>query len=164
MNSEQQALFQSAELLPAVSHAKIYRWLANVPVLPENAPAYIGKLLDLWTNFHRPTLSSKTYPAFCHLTEDETWGPSSGRFQLGGTVSAGVCLTLNISESPSVAVECSLSDVLETQGEHLQKYLLSAKACQGILQRVEARKKILPPMLKQALLYSTAVASETELQ
>ena len=146
-----QALFQIEESSPGASPAKTSRWLANVPVLPENAPAYIGKLLDLWTNLHRPTLSSKTYPVFCHLTENEIWEPSSGRYQLGGTVSAGVCLMLNTSESPNVAVECSLSQVLETENVPA-KYSLSAKACQGILRRAGRRGKSLPPQLEQALL------------
>ena len=151
MSLEQQVLFQAEESLPVVSPARMSRWLANVPVLPENVPAYIGKLLDSWKNFHLPTLSSKTYPVFCHLTEDKIWEPLSGRFQLGGTVSAGECLTLNTSESPSVAVECSLSDILETENV-AAKYSLSAKACQGILRRAGRRSKTLPPMLEQALL------------
>jgi hypothetical protein len=150
-NLNQQGLFPSEESLPEVSPARISRWLANVPVLPDGAPAYFGRLLDSWTNLHRPTLSSKTFPAFCHLTEDETWEPSSGRFQVGGTVSHGVCLTLNTSEFPSDAVESSLSDVLETTGPHLAKYSLSAKACEGILRRAERRGKKLPEILDRAL-------------
>jgi len=59
-------------------------------------------------------------------------------------------LTLNTSESPSAAVECSLSDVLETQNVPA-KYLLSAKACEGILRRAERRGKKLPEMLDRAL-------------
>ncbi len=35
---------------------------------------------------------------------------------------------LNTSEFPNDAVESSLSDVLETQGDHLKKYSLSQKA------------------------------------
>jgi len=66
-------------------------------------------------------------------------------------VSAGVCLTLNTSESPSVAVECSLSDVLETENV-AAKYSLSAKACQGILRRAGKRGKSLPSQLQEALL------------
>ena len=151
MISEQQALFQTEALSPAASRAKTSRSRANVPVLPDNAPAYIGKLYDWWMNYRQSTSSSKTYLAFCRQTTDETWVSSSGRLLSGGTASAGVCLTLNTSEWPSVAVECSLSDVLETTGPHLAKYSLSAKACEGILRRASRRGKTLPPMLEQAL-------------
>jgi hypothetical protein len=58
-------------------------------------------------------------------------------------------LTLNTGESPSVAVESTLSQILEVNAPG--KYYLSAKACEGILRRAERRGKELPPMLKEAL-------------
>ena len=58
-------------------------------------------------------------------------------------------LTLNTGECPSVAVESTLSSILE--GNAPVKYYLSAKACEGILRRAERRGKELPPMLKTAL-------------
>jgi hypothetical protein len=58
---------------------------------------------------------------------------------------------LNTSEYPNEGVECSLSDVLETQGDHLKKYSLSAKAAQGILRRANRREKVLPQQLQTAL-------------
>lgn len=64
--------------------------------------------------------------------------------------SPGECLTLAISESPSAAVACSLSAILET-GDVPQRYCLSPKACQGLLRRAEARGKALPPALERAL-------------
>lgn len=54
-----------------------------------------------------------------------------------------MCLTLNISESPNAAAECSLSRVLET-GPHLLRYCLSPKACAGILRRAHRRGRALP--------------------
>jgi len=60
------------------------------------------------------------------------------------------CWTLNTSESPSVAVESSLSRVLET-GVLPQRFFLSPTACAGILRRAERRGKALPPALKAAL-------------
>jgi hypothetical protein len=60
-------------------------------------------------------------------------------------------LTLSTLESPNDAVVSSLSDVLETTGEHLQKYSISAKAAEGIVRRASRRGKILPPKLLQAL-------------
>lgn len=55
-------------------------------------------------------------------------------------------LMLNTGESPSVAVESTLSSILEANAP--EKYYLSAKACEGILRRAERRGKQLPPMLK----------------
>ena len=76
--------------------------------------------------------------------------PSSGRWSNSGMGSPTECWTLNTSESPSVAVESSLSRVLET-GELPQRFFLSAKACAGILRRAGKRGEALPPMLEQAL-------------
>jgi len=59
-------------------------------------------------------------------------------------------LTLSISEFPSGAVACSLSDILET-GNVPQRFFLSATACKGILRRAEKRGKELPPALHRAL-------------
>ena len=61
----------------------------------------------------------------------------------------GELLTLNTGESPSVAVESTLSQILEVSVPG--KYFLSAKACEGILRRAERRGKQLPPMLEEAL-------------
>ena len=57
--------------------------------------------------------------------------------------------TLNTGEYPSVAVDCTLSQILEANAP--EKYYLSARACQGILNRAEHRGKALPLMLKTAL-------------
>jgi hypothetical protein len=59
-------------------------------------------------------------------------------------------VTLNISEWPSDAAVCLLSDTLET-GDVPQRFFLSAKACQGILRRAEKRGKKLPEQLQHAL-------------
>ena len=56
---------------------------------------------------------------------------------------------LNTGECPSVAVESTLSSILEVNVP--EKYYLSAKACEGILRRAERRGKALPEMLKTAL-------------
>ena len=58
-------------------------------------------------------------------------------------------MTLNFGESPSVARESTLSQILEANAP--EKYYLSAKACAGILRRAEKRGKELPKMLKDAL-------------
>lgn len=58
-------------------------------------------------------------------------------------------------EWPTVVVKTHLSDILELMAD--KKYHLSAKACQGILNRAERRGKQLPPMLKEALLQTIAL-------
>lgn len=69
------------------------------------------------------------------------------------------CLTLNLSERPKQENPSRLSDILETNPD--QKYRLSAKACQGILNRAERRGKELPSELKAALT-AQSVCKETE--
>lgn len=62
----------------------------------------------------------------------------------------GECSTRNTGESPNVAVESRLSQILEATPHG--KYCLTGKACQGILRRAERRGKALPPVLKAVLL------------
>jgi hypothetical protein len=69
--------------------------------------------------------------------------------------------TLNISEWHSAAAVCSLSDILET-GDLLQRYYLSAKACQGILRRAEKRNKDLPAALRDALQLVAHLTEESQ--
>ena len=61
----------------------------------------------------------------------------------------GLCLTLNLSEKPRVVIHTKLSQILERNPD--PKYNLSAKACQGILNRAEKRGKKLPEALERAL-------------
>lgn len=56
---------------------------------------------------------------------------------------------LNTGESPSAAVESSLSQILEDSPH--QRYYLSKNACLGILRRAKVRGKELPPQLEIAL-------------
>jgi hypothetical protein len=83
------------------------------------------------------------------LPTDETWESFSQRWPKSGMASAGEWSTLDTSESPNDAVECSLSDVLETTVS--ERYALSARAARGILRRADARGRTLPPELEQAL-------------
>lgn len=59
--------------------------------------------------------------------------------------------TLNIGESPSAAVESSLSQILQPECDVPGKYYLSRRACQGILRRAKKRGKELPEELRIAL-------------
>ena len=59
------------------------------------------------------------------------------------------CLRLNTGEHPREANPTLLSQVLEQETD--PKYELSARACQGILNRANKRGKELPEILKTAL-------------
>jgi hypothetical protein len=61
----------------------------------------------------------------------------------------GECWTLDTSESPSGAVACSLSAILEARCP--SKYYLSPRAAHGILYRAARRGKELPEHLSRAL-------------
>lgn len=90
---------------------------------------------------------SQTHPTF-HCLQKE-----SGRWLTAGWGTAGLSptefSTQSFGESPSVAVESRLSQILEDTPH--PKYYLSAKACAGILRRAERRGKKLPPELEKAL-------------
>lgn len=78
------------------------------------------------------------------------WPTAGALIGMGGIGALlGVYSTLSFGESPSVAVESHLSQILEEQP--LPKYSLSATACRGILRRAAKRGKPLPDILKQAL-------------
>lgn len=62
----------------------------------------------------------------------------------------GFSLELNIGEMPKVPNPTKLSDVLEDRAVD-SRYYLSARACQGILNRASKRGKELPEILKTAL-------------
>lgn len=65
--------------------------------------------------------------------------------------SRGSLGTLNISDWPSAAAVCSLSQVL-VRGSIPEQYFLSPTACAGILRRAENRGKTLPEPLMRALM------------
>ena len=78
-----------------------------------------------------------------------------GHTPIAGWVQNGALLTelstLNTGESPSDAVESTLSSILEADVP--ERYYLSARACEGILRRAERRGKELPQTLREALEY-----------
>lgn len=71
----------------------------------------------------------------------------------------GAYMTLNSGEFPSVARESTLSQILDLNAP--EKYSLSPRACQGILNRAERRGKELPDMLRDALMEVVSSCGET---
>ena len=92
--------------------------------------------------------SQTKMPLFLCLTK-ENGQAADASWEMGGA-SLGEFSMHSFGESPNAAVESHLSQILEANPH--QKYCLSARACQGILNRAERRGKELPPMLKEALL------------
>lgn len=140
------------------------------PLFSLDSPAKTSPSQDVaaaYVRAHAPASSSRSSASFatslpagsfsrtsldsCRRTEDGLWAPSSGAWLTSGMGSPTECWTLSTSESPSDAVESSLSDVLETPGQHLLRYCLSPKAAAGILRRAERRGKVLPAALHEAL-------------
>ena len=62
----------------------------------------------------------------------------------------GDCLTLNTSEAPNHVHESTLWQVL-VKDSIPEKYYLSSRACEGIINRAERKGKPLPPLLRLAL-------------
>jgi hypothetical protein len=92
---------------------------------------------------------------FYQATADAISESSSLRWPTQGiATSSGGFWIRSSSESPNVAVDSSLQQVLEDTVD--DRYLLSEKACAGILRRAERRGRTLPDPLREALL---AVAS-----
>lgn len=79
------------------------------------------------------------------------WGGAEWQ-DFRSVTSHGESLTLSIGESPNVAVESSLSQILQPQNDVPQKYFLSKRGCLGILRRAAAKNKVLPTELEQALI------------
>ena len=69
---------------------------------------------------------------------------------------------LNCSEKPLMEKKIRLSDILEESAN--PKYNLSAKACEGILRRANARGKKLPEVLEKALIAQSRFKNEPEKQ
>ena len=72
----------------------------------------------------------------------------------------GECMTRNTGESPNVAVESRLSQILEETPQG--KYRLSAKACQGIRHRAERRGKKLPEVLERVLTAAAGMSGNNQ--
>ena len=88
--------------------------------------------------------------------QTQEWSEAEGVILHGGSSMH------NIGESPSVARESSLSQILEPYQNVDRKYFLSAKACKGILRRAEKRGKELPAPLLNALRYQITLSEGTQ--
>ena len=144
-----QDLHQAQELLQEDFPAKTSALLAKELVLLANEAGYSGRLQDLWKKRKQNTSSSKTSLVCYPVTTEKILESSSGRWPTSGILSAGGCLMLNTSEYPSEgSVSSSLADVVQTQPVQ-QKYYLTVKAAEGVLQRSNRNGKRLPDPLQE---------------
>jgi hypothetical protein len=114
-----------------------------------NAPASSTSSPESQMSFVQDGSWSKTFQGFSPLPTAETLPSFSAPWRTSGMASRGGYLTLDTSEFPSDAVECSLSDILEATPN--RRYSLSARAAKGILRRAAARGRVLPTELEVAL-------------
>ena len=129
---------------------------AKITQLQESAAAWLatvahsgGKCTGSLLSAAPSGLSEKMYLASSPPTEDGISAPSSAPLFNSGMASPGLYWTANTSEWRNDAAVCSLSDILEESPD--PKYLLSAKACSGILRRAAKRGRELPKALEEAL-------------
>jgi hypothetical protein len=134
----------------AASPAKTSQSPGSVRDSPGNAPACSTRSSASRRSSVRRGAYSRMFQGSLALTEAGTWPRFSKDFGNAGLWSDTGCWTAVISESPNVAVECSLSAVLQSKVS--ARYSLSAKAAAGILRRAEKRGRELPTGLYRALL------------
>ena len=94
--------------------------------------------------------SSRTFQVCSLATEDGTSESSFAHWPNSGMAWAGACLTAKTSESPSLAEESTLLDVIETQVVP-QAYFLSPNAARGMLRRANQMGRPLFPPLRKSL-------------
>ena len=108
-------------------------------------------------SLRKPRTSQTKMPLYLNLRREngetrelswETDGASLGEY-----------MTHSFGESPSAAVESRLSQILQEDAP--RRYVLSAKACQGILNRAERRGKKLPDRLYRALIKQAGRSTES---
>jgi hypothetical protein len=92
----------------------------------------------------------RTSLVFFRLPVEERSGTSLPDLQNAGMGWGGEFLMLNISESPSVAVESSLLDVLEAPLVP-EKYYLTPQECRYILDQREVRKRTIKEPMRSIL-------------
>lgn len=124
---------------------------------PERSVQTKERTLDV--SLKKRSASSKKMPLFLDLRGGRSGVLQAQSWEMGGLL-LGEFTMHSFGECPKEERESRLSQILEDH-PHL-KYCLSARACQGILNRAEKRGKELPEMLKMTLLKQSAFKSEQE--
>lgn len=140
---------------------------ARTGVLPASEPVSAVREADSFLSspessesFDPRGLSLRMFPD-CSLPAAEGISESfSQRWTRSGMAFRGECWTVDSSESPRDAVECSLSEVLEPCAP--QRFFLSPRAARGILRRAEKRGRTLPSRLQHALEALAQIPADSE--
>ena len=111
----------------------------------ESSQAEIQKEKTSESSLKKQRGLSSRMPLFLDLRSGAT---AVASWEMGGLLLGEYTIT-SFGEHPKEDVESLLSQIL--QDEVPQKYYLSEKACQGILNRANKRGKELPRELKEAL-------------
>lgn len=101
--------------------------------------------------------SARKLPLFLSLNTDGQQPDASPTWEENGAL-RGEFSMHSFGECPSVESVSHLSAILEVSPP--QKYSLSAKACQGILNRAERRGKPLSPILKKRWRYKLVCTNQ----
>ena len=131
------------------SPAKTSASLASAQDLQASDPASPSPSLTLLSDADLGGSCWKMYLDSSVPTKGLTSDGFSMKWKNSGMAFRGELWTLVTSESPSDAVECSLSQVLNPTAP--QRFSLSVKAASGILRRANRRGKVLPAALRTAL-------------
>jgi len=131
------------------SPARMLASLDGEPDLPENGQDSSSSSPESCESYSPDGSSSRMFQACFLPIKDLISLSSSIRWTNAGMAYRGAFSIASSSESPSVAAECSLSDILVAHAH--PKYSLSPKAAAGILRRAEKRGKDLPASLTVAL-------------
>lgn len=128
----------------------------NGPGSPGNDPACSSSSPVSPGLFDPDGFSSRTYPASSPRTAVGTSEACLERWPTSGTAWPGGFSTAVTSECRSDDAGCSssepsLTEILEPPQRVPARYLLSARAAQGILRRAEKRGRVLPSHLSAAL-------------
>ena len=81
----------------------------------------------------------KMFPAFYRMTKGKPFRSSSPHWMTWGTMSNGLCLTANVSESRNQDEGCSLSDILIPDAP--EKYYLSSAQVEKLLYKSSEGRK-----------------------
>lgn len=119
----------------------------------------------LWENVPGAFSSGETHGADFHTVLEEVCRIKEADVSIPGppvwekdSLLLGEYWTLNFGVSPREEIASSLSQILEDTVP--VKYYLSPTACGGIIRRSEKRGKVLPAILKQALLMQAGQVPE----
>ena len=112
-------------------------------------PASPSPSLTLWSSDDLGGLCWRMSLGSSVPTKGLTSDGFSMKWNNSGMAYRGELWTLDTSESPNDAEECSLSQVLNPTAP--ARFSLSAKAASGILRRANRRGKVLPAALETAL-------------